>query len=260
MKMMPEIHPLAERIIATGRTELPNGEEANADSFIPRLECEMIYRAVEVAQASRAIEVGMAYGVSSLCILDALSRTSPGADSSALPRMIAIDPAQLTDYQGAGVHLLRRAGLDSFFRLVPQPSAVALPELLRNGERARFAFIDGWHTFDHTLVDFFYIDQMLETGGIVVLDDVSYPAINAVVRFILTNRDYELTDTVPLAPVSRGIRFRRLLKRLVRPIARTDRDASATHDRLFRQIDDSFAVALLKRSDDVRRFDHFERF
>jgi predicted O-methyltransferase YrrM len=254
MEMASEIHPLADQIIATGKTELPNGQEANADSFIPRLECEMIYRSVEVARASRAIEVGMAYGVSSLCILDALRRTSPA------PRMITIDPAQLTDYRGAGVHLLRRAGLDSSFRLVPQPSAVALPELLRNGERVRFAFIDGWHTFDHVLVDFFYVDQMLETGGVVIFDDVSSAAINAVVRFVLTNRDYELIDTVPLAPVSRGIRFRRLLKRLVRPIARTDRDAPAKNDRLFQKIDESFAVALLKRSDDARRFDHFERF
>jgi len=43
------------------------------------------------------------------------------------------------------------------------------------GERIDFAFIDGAHTFDHVLVDFFYIDRMLNVGGIVAFDDVGFP-------------------------------------------------------------------------------------
>ena len=51
------------------------------------------------------------------------------------------------------------------------------------GERIDFAFIDGAHTFDHALVDFFYIDRMLNVGGIVAFDDLGFPCIEKVCRF-----------------------------------------------------------------------------
>jgi hypothetical protein len=134
-----------------------------------------------------------------------------------------------------------------------------LPRLVGQGERFDFAFIDGWHTFDHALIDFFFVDLLLESGGIVVFDDVGYPALNAVVRFVLANRDYELVAALPFSrPL--GLRFRRALKRALRPLARTDRDPSAANDRLFRRVESVSAVALRKRHDDVRRFDHFQRF
>jgi predicted O-methyltransferase YrrM len=197
----------------------------------------------------------MAYGVSSLCIADALRRVS---DASSL---ISIDPNQTTQWRGAGMHLLARAGLASLVRLIEESSQLALPRLVSEGERVQFAFIDGWHTFDHTLVDFFYVDQLLEPGGIVIFDDVGYPAIHAVVRFVMANRDYELMDALPYEQhVSRAARAKRSIKRALRPLARTDRDPSPEIELRFRAVDDVFAVALRKRSDDTRRFDHFERF
>ena len=247
------IHPLVDRILTSGETELPDGTTVRADSFIARAECELIYRAVETAKAVRAVEIGMAYGVSSLCIADALRR------GAAAPLLISIDPNQTTQWRSAGLHLLRRAGVAEHVRLIEETSQRALPRLVETGERVRFAFIDGWHTFDHTLVDFFYADQLLESGGAVVFDDVGYPAIHAVVRFVLANRNYELLEALPLserAPNS----VRRRVKRALRPLARTHRDPSPESDQRFRAIVDVFAVALRKRGDDARRFDHFERF
>jgi hypothetical protein len=79
---------------------------------------------------------------------------------------------------------LRRAGYN-FFELVERPSEFALPLLLEQGMRVDFAFIDGWHTFDHTLLDFFYLQRMLNVGGIILIDDVGMQSINKVVRYIL---------------------------------------------------------------------------
>lgn len=252
---MTGIHELAERILSTGETELADGTRVRADSFIARAECALIYRAVETAEATGAVEVGMAYGVSSLCIADALRRRSES------PSLISIDPHQSTQWRGAGMHLLERAGLSAFVRLIEQPSQLALPRLVAEGVRVRFALIDGWHTFDHTLVDFFYADQLLESGGVVVFDDVGYPAIHAVVRFVLANRDYELLEALPMdESTPRPSRLRRRVKRALRPLARTDRDPSPRNERRFRAIEDVFAVALRKRGDDARRFDHYEPF
>ena len=55
----------------------------------------------------------------------------------------------------------------------------------------QFAFIDGWHTFDYTFIDFFYIDRILDVGGVVVFDDTNdYLAVRKVVRYALTHRAY----------------------------------------------------------------------
>jgi len=34
-----------------------------------------------------------------------------------------------------------------------------LPRLLESGKKIDFAYIDGWHTFDYTLLDWCYIDR-----------------------------------------------------------------------------------------------------
>src|SRR3954447_21447241 len=73
------IHPLVESILTTRRTQLPDGREIEANSFIPRDECELVSDVIARGGAKRGIEVGMAFGVSSLCIADALHRN--GADS-----------------------------------------------------------------------------------------------------------------------------------------------------------------------------------
>lgn len=249
------IHPLVEDLLATRRAQLPDGTESDANSFIPRDECELIYDTIAANGATNAIEVGMAFGVSTLCIADALRRNGANA------RLVTIDPHQTSGWHRAGMHLVARAEYDSMVTLIEERSQIVLPELAKAGERFDLAFIDGWHTFDHTLVDFFFIDMMLEKGGCIVFDDVGYPAVNAVVRFILANRDYELVKALRFqAPSARSLRLRREIKRRLRPIARTDRDPKPEHDALFLSIEDVHAVALRKCGDDTRRFDHYERF
>jgi len=250
------IHPLAEEIQSTRKSQLPDGTQVEANSFIPRDECLLLYEMISQTRARRAIEVGMAFGMSSLCIADALSRKSP--DGS---RLVCIDSHQTAGWKRAGAHLIVRAGYDAMVTLIEEPSQLVLPRLAVHGERFDFAFIDGWHTFDHALIDFFFIDQILEDGGIVVFDDVGYPAINAVVRFILANRDYELVKTlqVPVQPGA-GLRLRRVVKRLMRPLARTDRDPPPENEKLFLRLENVHSVAVRKMHGDRRSFDHFQRF
>jgi predicted O-methyltransferase YrrM len=245
------LHPLAEELQRTRRSVLPDGTEVEANSFIPREECALIYEAIAASGALRGIETGMAFGMSSLCIADALHRNGGAYE------LVSIDPCQTTDFRSAGLHLVRRAGLA--VTLVEEPSQLALPRLAAGGQRFDFGFIDGWHTFDHALIDFFYMDVMLRDGGFILFDDVGYPAINAVVRFVLANRDYELVRELTY-DVPRGLRVRRAVKRALRTLGRTDRDPSAANAPLLRRIENASAVALRKRGGDTRRFDHFERF
>ncbi len=53
------------------------------------------------------------------------------------------------------------------------------------------AFIDGRHSFPQPVVDFHLIEQRLEVGGLMVLDDVPIPAVAVVHRFMMSSPDWE---------------------------------------------------------------------
>jgi predicted O-methyltransferase YrrM len=136
-----------------------------------------------------------------------------------------------------------------------------LPRLVDDGTRIQFAFIDGWHTFDHALVDFFYVDQMLEPGGVVVLDDVVLPGLQRLADFIVTNRDYTVVDRIE-APRGTGFRhwLKPKIKRVVLPLARDHLTPGSHALALERAVGGSQMVALRKDRADARRFDHFVPF
>jgi hypothetical protein len=80
-----------------------------------------------------------------------------------------------------------------------------------------FAFIDGARTFDYVLVDFFLIDKLLNPGGIVILNDFSYPSIRSVCRYVLSNLHYKC-----IGPHSRELRERAAWQRLVSRVGQNE--------------------------------------
>jgi predicted O-methyltransferase YrrM len=137
---------------------------------------------------TRAVEIGCAMGISSLAIAEAIGKT-PGSAHH------IIDPNQSSQWNNIGINNLRKAGFDRF-RLIEDYSEFALPELVKQGVKVNFGFIDGWHTFDHTLLDFFYINRMLEVNGVVIIDDVHMPAVSKAVRYIYNYPAYEYAGKV----------------------------------------------------------------
>ena len=73
-------------------------------------------------------------------------------------------------------------GTTAMFGVSEHPLRLALTRLCAEGERIDFAFIDGNHRFDYTLVDFFYIDKMLRLGGHVAFDDLWIASVRKVVK------------------------------------------------------------------------------
>ena len=147
----------------------------------------------------KTIEIGCAFGLSSLFICEGTSERE-GAQHT------IIDPYQTTAWKSVGVQNLKDAGV-IHFRLIEKPSEIALPQLLENKEEFDFGLIDGWHTFDHTLLDFFYLEKLIKPGGIIGIDDVHLPGINKVVRYLLNYPNLEIIKAVP-AYTSNKRRFR----------------------------------------------------
>lgn len=243
------------RIEETGMTELPSGESIKLHSHIGPGSGRVIRHAIEVARPRLGCEVGLAFGVSSLYILDAMQESGGG-------RLIGMDPVQYDGtWRGGGLHNVQRAGFADRYEFYEETSQRVLPRLAADGTRIQFGFIDGWHTFDHTLVDFFFIDQMLDPGGVVVLDDVGYPALRRLCHFIVTNRDYEILE---VDPIPRGkswkSRVKRVVQKVLHPLVRDDFSPAADVVALEATIDLAQLISLRKRGNDSRSFDHFVAF
>lgn len=203
-------------IYSTGLVVLPSGEaRPAAQNGMPQAEarhlCELVRRERPVA----SLEVGMAFGLSTLAICQALRDAGVG-------HHIVVDPNQTRDYGAAGLYHLERAGLRNLVDFYEESSHRVLPRLEASGTCLDFAFVDGVHLFDFTLLEFFYIDRMLRVGGLIVFDDLQLPAIRQVVRYAVTNRGYVDESSAPDTGLVRylGRRAKRLLRGLTAlPIA-----------------------------------------
>jgi len=225
-----------QSLSADGKSTIPVHSMISAD------EGEMLSRLIADRRPGTSLEVGLAFGVSALFICEALRKASPAA------RHVVIDPAQHADayWKGAGLANLKRAGFGDMVEFVEKPSQIALPELVTAGRKIDFAFIDGEHTFDHVLVDFFFVDQLLNVGGVVVLDDAGWPSVRRVARFIATNRAYAVIDHV-------GSEDRRKPQHL----AAETPDTVAADKRLGLE---GWCIAFEKKADDARHWEHYVPF
>jgi predicted O-methyltransferase YrrM len=209
----------------TGFVKTADGESIEATAYVSTGLGRMLQEMVIDLRAEVALEVGLAQGASAMFVADVLTR-------SPRTRFIAMDPLQEDVWRNVGLNNLRRSGHGSIVDFYPLPSHQALPRLEMEGAALDFAFIDGWHTFDYALVDFFYVDRMLRAGGIVALDDCQYPGIRKLCRYIATNLHYsvhrclaeDLPDRLPMRHRALRVAGRwrdypvgRPLSRLLRP-------------------------------------------
>ena len=139
-------------------------------------------RLVRERSTKKSLEIGLAYGFSTIWIMDALA-----ADG----RHVALDPFQSSLWQGVGATQARRLSAERF-KLLEEYSIHALSDFIRARESFDFIFIDGNHRFDDVLVDFYLADQVLEVGGLMVLDDIWMTSIRTVLSFVLANRAYRV--------------------------------------------------------------------
>jgi hypothetical protein len=93
---------------------------------------------------------------------------------------------------------------------VEEADYLSLPRMLGRGTQVDFGYVDGWHTFDYTLLDFWYLDKMLAVGGHVAFNDCGWRAVSKAIGFLLTHRKYSEIDvglTPSVVPGRELIRF-----------------------------------------------------
>lgn len=180
------------------------GNSYSLNSNIDKEEGEFLKEIIKTYKFKNTIEIGCAYGLSSLHICSAI------ADQNNCYHTI-IDPFQSTDWKNIGQNNLEKAGIN-FFKILEEPSEIALPFLLSQNKKYDFGFIDGWHTFDHTLIDFFYLNRLIKVGGVIVIDDVGLPSINKFMRYILNYPSYELIGNIEIEVSKKRTLFNTIVK------------------------------------------------
>jgi predicted O-methyltransferase YrrM len=208
-------------------------------------EGQLLQSIIAEVQPDISVEIGCAYGVSTLYICEALAKLAQPVSH------IVIDPFQQTQWRDIGRRHLAEAGFDSFVIFKEEPAELALPTLVRDGARIDFAFVDGWHTFDQVMVEFYFLNRLLRVGGVVVFDDADRRSVNRVLRHALTYSSYQVRATSVTQPTAISVagRVRRVLARLPHI------DAMVRPDVLHRNWDigpHGSCVALQKIAEDQR--------
>jgi predicted O-methyltransferase YrrM len=160
-------------------------------------EALQLYSVVRKLKPENTLELGFCCGASGLAILQ-------GLEDNGLGTHHAVDPYQTSYADNMGRRNVSRASLEhrlEFFETFPENVAATLP-------RMQFAFIDASHLFDFTMLDFVLVDKLLDAGAMLALHDTWMPAIQKVIRFILSNRDYMAVPTSQGSKPSRSIRSR----------------------------------------------------
>jgi predicted O-methyltransferase YrrM len=190
------------------------------DAFIRNgmspIELRKLDALIEQESPERVLEIGMANGTSSVVIADALRRSCGG-------RLTSIDPNQSMPkplgYESAGVRAVQR--ITTQHRLIEQYDYLALPQLLERGECFNCILIDGFHSFDLTLLDLYYADRLLKVGGLLICHDSSSRPVYKALCWLETNKPYNRLSP-PLYTSDRSI-ARKIYNRLFRWTERRER-------------------------------------
>ena len=174
------------------------GERISLHSHTSKLQGLFLQNMFDIAKPTKSLEVGFAYGISALFILE------KHRDNNAKPNAhIAIEP---DDYWGnAAMHNITKEGLHGYLDVRRNYSDKILTQLFQEDHRIQFAYIDTTKQFDTVMVDFYFINKILDVNGIIVLDDCGggWPGIQRVARYINTLPNYEVVGRYNVVKVSK---------------------------------------------------------
>ena len=183
------MHPLLNQIFQTRVFVNSKKESVQVHSETSEKQCKFLQKLIRENNCTKSIEIGFAYGISTLAIVEQIV-SHQGSH-------LVVDKFQYAHWNGNGLDLLTQAGYREQIEFIEEYSYIALPELLKKGQKFDFAYVDTTKLFDWILVDFFYLDKLLEINGVMVFDDVPIPAIRKLMRYVVQLPNYTIYAQFP---------------------------------------------------------------
>ena len=192
---MNDFPPVLDRMLSENKTVGRSGkvfDSLPSNSTVNNL--KFIQQTMRERKPKRTLEIGLAFGASALVFCEEHRRLG----HTPANQHTAIDPFQQFQlYDEAGVYAVERAGLGDFLDYHAEFSEFVLPQILREGRRYDFIYIDGSHLFENVLIDAFYCARLLNDDALVAFDDCSDPHVAKVISFIRSNLAGALKEILP---------------------------------------------------------------
>jgi len=128
---------------------------------------------------------------------------------------IVIEP---DNYWGtAAMHNIEKEGLASYLQVCKDYSDKILTQFFNENYRIQYAYVDTTKQFDVVLQDFYFINKILDLGGVIIMDDCggNWPGIQRVVRFINTLPHYKIIAKHNKSEISTKKRLARFFLSLI---------------------------------------------
>ena len=183
------MNPLLEGIFSTGQFKTSAGEYVQVHSETPRDQCIYLQDIIASHGYRFSLEIGFAFGTSTLAIGEAVVKNAG--------RHLVLDKYQHKVWKGHGVDLISQAGYEDHIEFREEFCYEVLPKLLEEGRVFDFVYIDSTKLFDWLMVDFFFIDKMIEPGGMIVFDDLKFGSIRKLLRYIAQLPHYKVYSQFP---------------------------------------------------------------
>jgi predicted O-methyltransferase YrrM len=198
------IQDVIDRCLRDGEATAPDGTlHTLFPVAIGAAEGESLREWVERERATKTVEVGLGYGISTLFIGAGLL-----ANGDRDARHVAIDPHQETEFSNLGRTLLAEAGVWELVDFFPEESQIVLPRLLEERRRFDLAFVDGNHRFDGVFLDLVYLGRLVRPGGIVFVDDAQLRSVARAVSFFVTNLEWKIEEDASADDLHRWVVLR----------------------------------------------------
>jgi predicted O-methyltransferase YrrM len=176
------IHPIVSLHMGHRQTGIDGAmHEIDSQTGIRMDDGLQIYELVRKLRPQRTLEIGFAYGVSTLYFLAALRANGFGSH-------VAVDPYEVEQWKGIGLMKVKEVKMESSFQFISERSHPAMAKL--GDKRLTFGviFIDGAHLYDIAFADFVLADVLCPKGGYILLHDTWMGSIQRIISFIEKNR------------------------------------------------------------------------
>lgn len=184
------MHEVLKEILITQTVKDEKNETYKLHSNTSELQGYFLQGILKNIKPKATLEIGLAYGISSLFILEILKELENENGSH-----IILDPYPDVYWNNIGLLNISKAGYENLVDFRKLFSDEGIIQLINEKKRIQFAYTDSTKVFDILLVDFYLINKILDIGGVIVFDDCCFPGIKKLVRLISKMPFYKIYAT-----------------------------------------------------------------